>query len=256
MTDVTIVEKILRSLTPKYDYVICSIEESKDKDELLLEELQSSLLVHEQKMNRSSSSEEQALKASTNTHFSNFRGMGKGRGRERGRGRGDRGFRDEGSKDGSRNFRANDDHGKGRGRNLTNQKLPNDKDEKSNFAESNEVETFFGDFSTVTSIGKGDIKIRTKNGFEETISNVLYVPTLKSNLLSVGQLQEKGYAITIEKGAYEIYNLTRGAIAVVKISSNRLFPLKIENIHRCLKAEVRDPLWLWHFRYGHLVLAD
>ena len=51
MNDVTIVEKILRFLTPKYDYVVCSIEESKDIDELSLDELQSSLLVHEQKMN-------------------------------------------------------------------------------------------------------------------------------------------------------------------------------------------------------------
>ena len=33
----------------------------------------------------------------------------------------------------------------------------------------------------------------------ETISKVLYVPDLKSNLLSVGRLQEKGYVITIQK---------------------------------------------------------
>ncbi|XP_015158900.1 uncharacterized protein [Solanum tuberosum] len=65
MNDVIIVEKILRSLTPKYDYVVCSIEESKDIDELSLDELQSSILVHEQKMNRNSTPEEQALKAST-----------------------------------------------------------------------------------------------------------------------------------------------------------------------------------------------
>ncbi|KAE8676824.1 proline-rich receptor-like protein kinase PERK4-like [Hibiscus syriacus] len=69
MEDVTIVEKILRSLTPKFDYVVCSIEESKDIDTFSLDELQSSLLVHEQKMNRSSISEEQALKASTFTSF-------------------------------------------------------------------------------------------------------------------------------------------------------------------------------------------
>lgn len=52
MADVTIVEKLLRSLLPKFDYVVCSIEESKDIDLLSLDELQSSLLVHEQKMNR------------------------------------------------------------------------------------------------------------------------------------------------------------------------------------------------------------
>ena len=60
MEDVTIVEKILRSLTPKFDYVVYSIEESKNIDAFFLDELQSSLLVHEQKMKRSSTSEEQA----------------------------------------------------------------------------------------------------------------------------------------------------------------------------------------------------
>lgn len=34
MEDVTIVANILRSLTPKWDYVVCSIEESKDIDAL------------------------------------------------------------------------------------------------------------------------------------------------------------------------------------------------------------------------------
>ncbi|XP_057980102.1 uncharacterized protein LOC131165939 [Malania oleifera] len=51
MDDVTIVEKILRHLTPTFDYVVCSIEKSKDIDAFSLDELQSSLLVHEQKMN-------------------------------------------------------------------------------------------------------------------------------------------------------------------------------------------------------------
>ncbi|KAJ9671142.1 hypothetical protein PVL29_027229 [Vitis rotundifolia] len=99
MEDVTIVEKILCSLTPKFEYVVCSIEESKNIDAFSLDELQSSLLVHEQKMNQSSTSKEQALKASTSTHFSNSRGKGRGRGR----GREDRGNRDD-----NRHFKADD----------------------------------------------------------------------------------------------------------------------------------------------------
>ena len=47
MVDVTIVEKILRSLTDKFNYIVCSIEESKDIDQLSIDELQSSLIVHE-----------------------------------------------------------------------------------------------------------------------------------------------------------------------------------------------------------------
>lgn len=159
MGDVVIVEKILCSLTPKYDYVACSIQESKDIDVLSLDELQSSLLVHEQKMNRSSTFDEQALKASTFISSSNSRGRGRGRGRSRGRGRGDRRGRDS-----CRNFKANNDQsqGKGRGRDYDKSKiecyrchkfghyasecytrLPNDneKEEKSNYAENKESET-------------------------------------------------------------------------------------------------------------------
>lgn len=86
----------------------------------------------------------------------------------------------------------------------------------------------------------------------EIIFNVFYVPDLKSNLLSASQLQDKGYVITIQKGACEIYDPSRGAIAVVQMSSNRLFPLKIKSAQLCLLTEVKDPSWLWHFRNGHL----
>ncbi|XP_071702890.1 uncharacterized protein [Rutidosis leptorrhynchoides] len=50
MPDVKIVEKILRTLTENFIPVVCSIEESKDLDTLSVDELQSSLLVHEQKL--------------------------------------------------------------------------------------------------------------------------------------------------------------------------------------------------------------
>jgi hypothetical protein len=61
MRDVTIVEKILRSLNDKFNYIVCSIKESKDIDRLSIDELQSSLVVHEQKFHRHNG-EEQALK--------------------------------------------------------------------------------------------------------------------------------------------------------------------------------------------------
>ncbi|XP_055823253.1 uncharacterized protein LOC129891794 [Solanum dulcamara] len=237
-------EKILRSLTPKYNYVVCSIEESKDIDALSLDEFQSSLLVHEQKMNKDSTVQEQALKASTNTHSNNYRGRGRGRGRTRGRG--DRGGRD---------FKVNTDQfqGKDRGRIMTNPRYnaidvtdliimhqivildclnDKEKEENVNFVKNKKVETLlmvvqdgikhesniwfidtrfsnhmcgskfsfsslnenfhstvaFGDCSTIEVMGKGDIKIKTNNDFVETISNVLYVPDLKNNLLSADQL--------------------------------------------------------------------
>ena len=39
MNDVTIVEKILRSLTLRHDFIVCSIKESKDLNVLFVDEL-------------------------------------------------------------------------------------------------------------------------------------------------------------------------------------------------------------------------
>ena len=65
--DVLIVEKILRSLTLNFNFAVCSIEEANDVGLLSIDELQSSLLVHEQKINQQEK-EEQALKALLENH--------------------------------------------------------------------------------------------------------------------------------------------------------------------------------------------
>lgn len=43
--DVTVVENFLHSMTREFNYVVCSVEESKDIDDLSLDELLSSSLV-------------------------------------------------------------------------------------------------------------------------------------------------------------------------------------------------------------------
>ena len=48
--DVVVVENILRSMTLKFGYVVCFIEESKNIDTLIIDELQSGLLVNERCM--------------------------------------------------------------------------------------------------------------------------------------------------------------------------------------------------------------
>ncbi|XP_015075746.1 uncharacterized protein LOC107019897 [Solanum pennellii] len=92
MQDVTIVEKILRSMTPKFNFVVCSIEDSKAIDELSIDELQCSLLVHEQKIIQHDK-EAHALKATTDNPSKTSGGQDRGRGRSRGRGSYSREFR-------------------------------------------------------------------------------------------------------------------------------------------------------------------
>ena len=62
IADTKVVEKILKTLSEKFMYVMVSIEESKDIESITLAELQSSLVVHEQKFKRSEKSDDQVLK--------------------------------------------------------------------------------------------------------------------------------------------------------------------------------------------------
>ncbi|GKV39214.1 hypothetical protein SLEP1_g47020 [Rubroshorea leprosula] len=274
--DVTVVEKILCSMTPKYNFVVCAIEEANDLDEMSLEELESSLLVHERKLNRQEQNE-QALKATvgTSSSFSNRsnRGRGRGRGRNqqtqffegrgRGRGRFQISYRPK-SADKSKvecfqchkyghyqsecraNLPTNEDTG-------CSNHMCGDKAAFSTLDESFRDNVKFEDNSKVSVRGRGQVTIQIRGNAAQTISNVLYVPELKTNLLSIGQLQEKGYEIIIKNGVCRIQDSKLGLIAQVKMTANRMFPLHLNCASQsCFSAKTNDVAWLWHSRYGHL----
>ncbi|KAK2356374.1 hypothetical protein QL285_093712 [Trifolium repens] len=66
LSEQVIIEKVLRSFTPQFDYIVVAIEHSKDLSTMKVEELQSSLEAHELRMTERTPEREaeQALKAS------------------------------------------------------------------------------------------------------------------------------------------------------------------------------------------------
>ncbi|XP_019425035.1 PREDICTED: uncharacterized protein LOC109333908 [Lupinus angustifolius] len=81
----SIVEKILRTLTPNFDHIVVAIEESKRLEEMKVEDLQGSLEAHEQRLMERSIERhvEQTLQAHTSRR--SFGGRNGLRGRSRGR---------------------------------------------------------------------------------------------------------------------------------------------------------------------------
>jgi len=85
----------------------------------------------------------------------------------------------------------------------------------------------FGDTSKVLVKGKGNIPIKLKNCDHSYIANVYYVPAIKHNMLSVGQLLEKGYTLFMKNCHLIVKDYNGRLIAYVKMSKNRMFPLNI-----------------------------
>lgn len=130
--------------------------------------------------------------------------------------------------------------------------------EKSAFSELDE--TFrttvkLGDNSRLAAKGKGKVKVQTKSSSVHIISDVFFVPNLKKNLISVGQLQENGYDVSIKHGICRILDSNLGLIAEAKMTANKLFPLHVQDIGSTnfyFSAKLDSQAWLWHYRYGHL----
>ncbi|KAG6481465.1 hypothetical protein ZIOFF_058069 [Zingiber officinale] len=110
-----------------------------------------------------------------------------------------------------------------------------------------------GDSKKLKIEGKGVVAIKAANGEEKQINDVVYSPGITQNLLSIGQMMKKGYKITFADGQCEIIDKNEKRIAVVKMTTNNLFPLKMNScINVALKSEITDEAQLWHLRYGHL----
>jgi hypothetical protein len=288
MKDTIIVEKILRTLIEKFNYVVVSIEESKDIDTLTIDELQSSLTVHEQKFSRSHG-EEQAFKVTVGDRYGS-RGRGRGDYRGKGRGRGRQALNKATVEcykchqlghfqyecpawEKEANYAQLNEHEEMLLMSFVEMSQATQGDlwfldsgcsnhmsgNKAAFCEIDESfrETVkLGNNTKMSVLGKGRVRLLlNRNNF--VITEVFYVPELKNSLLSIGQLQERGFEILFKTGKCHIYHPQKGLVIQSEMTANRMFLLLANTQHTkekitCFQTTTSDIAHLWHCRYGHL----
>ncbi|KAK2983132.1 hypothetical protein RJ640_022604 [Escallonia rubra] len=225
----TVVAKVLRSLTPKFDHVVAVIEESKDLSIFSFDELVGSLQAHESRINRSlDKNEEKAFQVketvtrTVEAQSATIRGRGRGRfcGRD----------------SGCSNY-------------MTGM--------KSLFKELDETQKLkvkLGNGKEIQIEGKGTVGSETSHSNVKLLHDVQFVPNLRYNLLSVGQLMADGYSVLFNDGACVIKDKQSGCRMInISMTQNKMFPLEVSKIENFVLATGRiDDSKLWHLRYGHL----
>ncbi|KAJ0587052.1 putative RNA-directed DNA polymerase [Helianthus annuus] len=111
----------------------------------------------------------------------------------------------------------------------------------------------FGDGSQVEICGKGSILLLGKTGEQRLLTDIYYIPSLHSNIISLGQATECGCDIRM-KDDYLLMRDAQGKVLMnVTRSKNRLYTIKLKvGKPVCLKARIDNENWLWHARLGHL----
>jgi hypothetical protein len=101
----------------------------------------------------------------------------------------------------------------------------------------------------VSCCGKVNITTTTeKCDYEIVVENVLCVPDLTANLLSVSQLLRQGNSVQFSSTGAEIYNRKNILVATASLI-NGVYKL---NAPVCLAAAVVESADLWHRRLGHV----
>ncbi|XP_071933569.1 uncharacterized protein [Coffea arabica] len=112
---------------------------------------------------------------------------------------------------------------------------------------------YLGDSRTANVLGKGKVFLKLTSGKTLALNDVLHVPNIRANLVSVGLLGKVGVKVSFESGKII---MTKNNVFVGKGYCNQgLFVLNISNVineNASSSAYIVDSISLWHARLGHV----
>lgn len=103
---------------------------------------------------------------------------------------------------------------------------------------------------SLTANEKGKIILYNSEGKSITFTDVLIVPGLHVNLLSVQKLESKGLTIVFKNGAATIFKSDN--VVATALRTNKLYKLVLSTSKSETATLSTESQELWHMRYGHI----
>lgn len=100
----------------------------------------------------------------------------------------------------------------------------------------------------------GEVMITTIVGnrkYDIPVNDVLCVPDLTTNLLSVSQLIKNGNSLSFEDNCCTVFNKQKEIVAIADLV-NGMYKLNIFKSEKCLLAQTAISGEVWHRRFGHI----
>jgi transposase InsO family protein len=119
--------------------------------------------------------------------------------------------------------------------------------------EDSEIHVELGDDAKYAVRGQGTVQFQLESGGSFDAQEVLYVPGLKKNLLSISVMEDKGYAVTFHRGQVFIYPEGASPDTAMRIGvrEGNLYRLQGKPV-QALVHNTESLCELWHRRMGHL----
>ena len=113
------------------------------------------------------------------------------------------------------------------------------------------LEIILGDDMKYPVKGVGNISLKLNQGNMIHLQDVLYVPDLKKNLVSISAMEDKGYKVTFSDGKVRIWKNNVKDAFTLGFRVDSLYqvggsPLGVMSCDTTLQSE------LWHRRFAHL----
>ena len=113
-----------------------------------------------------------------------------------------------------------------------------------------------GDDGWYNATGIGTIAFERESGNPFLSKNVMHVPGLKKNLVSVAMLEDKGYDVVFSEGKSFLQHKTTGQTKNIGVKIKNIYKLEVdgsdEMVDKVEEVVSRDEGELWHMRLGHL----